>query len=394
MANQRICLIIPSFYPAVIYGGPIFTSLNSAKELAKLDGIEVYVSTTNANMTSKLDVETGKFIELEKDLYVKYYDEIILDKFSLDLYLNIYKDIKQADIVHIQAIFDSPTIISLMMARLFKKPTFLTPHGSMGDWAMSQGSTLKKWWLRLFIKPFSNYITWHATAQQEVDEILKHFPNADIAIVPNGVFVDDFKKYNTFSKTQYIKKYIGIDDENVDKIVISMGRLQKKKGIDILIDSFVKVLQNFPNSYLLIAGPDEGEEQNLKEQIKKLNLQDRVFLIGSVEKQDKIDFFANADLFALSSHNENFGIVYLESLASGTPIVASTNTPWQEVLEYNCGGWVDNTVEDTANAIIEVLSNDRDEMRKNSFKLASEYDWSSVAIKFKKLFKQTQERSR
>ena len=387
MSVQKISLIIPSFYPAVIYGGPIFTSLNSAKEIAKLDDTEVYVSTTNANMTSKLDVEVDKFIEFEKDLYIKYYDETVINKFSLSLFFNIYKDIKMSDIVHIQGMFSTPTPISLFWAFVFSKPTLLTPHGTLGKWVMQNGSSMKKWWLKLLIKPFSNRIIWHATAEQEKYEILNHFPNATVEVVPNGVFVNEFKNYNTLGKKEYIKKYTGVEDDNVDKIVISMGRLQKKKGLDILIDSFVDVLKTYPNSYLLIAGPDEGEKDNLLQQIKELNLEKRVFLIGSVEKQNKIDFFANADLFALSSHNENFGIVYLESLATGTPIVASTNTPWEEVIEYDCGKWVDNTKEATSQAIIEVLAKDRGEMHNNSIRLSQEYDWSSVAVKFKKLFK-------
>ena len=52
---MKLVVIIPSFYPAVVYGGPIFTSLHTAEELAKL-GIEVRVSTTNANMTKRLNI--------------------------------------------------------------------------------------------------------------------------------------------------------------------------------------------------------------------------------------------------------------------------------------------------------------------------------------------------
>jgi glycosyltransferase involved in cell wall biosynthesis len=109
-------------------------------------------------------------------------------------------------------------------------------------------------------------------------------------------------------------------------------------------------------------------------------------LIGNIENQEKIDFLANADLFVLPSHNENFGNVYLESLATGTPIVASHGTPWNEVEKYDCGKWVDNSVELTSGAMIEMLKRDRDEMRINSLKLASKYDWSSVAMQFKTLF--------
>ena len=102
----------------------------------------------------------------------------------------------------------------------------------------------------------------------------------------------------------------------------------------------------------------------------------------------QIDFLANADLFVLPSHNENFGNVYLESLATGTPIVASLGTPWSEVEECDCGKWVENSIEKTSKSIIEMLERDREEMRENSMRLASKYDWSSVALQFKKVFEE------
>ena len=383
---MKINLIIPSFYPAVIYGGPIFSTLNTSKELAKLDDIEMYVSTTNANMTSKLNVETNKFLELEKDLFVKYYDETIINKISLPFIFGVAKDIQMSDVVHIQSIFSIATPISLYFARKYNKPTLLSARGQFGAWCLNNGNSIKDKWLRYMIKPFSKYIVWHATAHQEKDEILALYPNAKVEIIPNGIFVNEFKKSNKLTKSEYSKKYINQEIQNIDKIVVSMGRLQKKKGFDILIDAFNEIIKTYPNSYLLIAGPDEGEEENLNRQIENLNLEKNIFLIGNIENQDKIDFLANADLFVLPSHNENFGNVYLESLATGTPIVASKNTPWQEIEKYNCGRWVENSIETTSNAIIDMISKDREEMRQNSFEYSSQYDWSSVAIKFKKVF--------
>lgn len=385
---MKLNLIIPSFYPAVIYGGPIFSTLNTCKELVKLEDIEVYVSTTNANMISKLDLKANEYIELGKKLHVKYYNEISVGKFSLALFLNIWKDIKKADVLHVQAIFNTPIPISLFWGRVFKKPTVLTPRGSLGKWVLENGSSYKKLWLKIMIKPFAKFVVWHATAEQEKQEILSHFPTATIEIIPNGIYVEEFKISNTIESKEYIEKYTDVKTEKIDKIVVSMGRLQKKKGFDILIDSFNEVLKSYPNSYLLIAGPDEGEKINLKNQIIKLGLESSIFLIGNIENQDKIDFLANADLFVLPSHNENFGNVYLESLATGTPIVASLGTPWSEVEDCDCGKWVENSVEKTSKAIIEMLERNRKEMRENSMRLASKYDWSSVALQFKKVFEE------
>ena len=381
---MKINLIIPSFYPATIYGGPIFSTLHTCKELANLENININVSTTNTNMHDKLDVETNKDIRFEDNFYVKYYDETIINRFSFQLLINIWKDIEKSDIIHIQGIFDTPTPISLFYAKLFNKPVLLSPRGSLGIWCIGNGSKFKTIWLNYLLKPLVKNINWHATAQQEKDEILSIYPDAKVEIIPNGIEYDKFQSSNFLSKNEYSKKFIHQEIEP-NKIVVSMGRLQKKKGFDILIDSFYETLKSFPNSILLIAGGNEGEEENLKNQIKNLNLESNVFLIGAIEGQDKIDFLANADLFCLPSHNENFGNVYVESLATGTPIVASKMTPWSEVEDYDCGKWVENSIEETSSAMNEVLEKDRETMKINSRKLAFKYDWKNVAEAFKKI---------
>ena len=122
--------------------------------------------------------------------------------------------------------------------------------------------------------------------------------------------------------------------------------------------------------------------------IQQLNLTNKVFFVGEILDQDKIDFLANADIFAFPSHDENFGNVYIESLAAGTPIVASLNTPWQEVEAANCGKWVPNTIEETSKAMLELLTKDRELMRFNTKAMANKYEWQNIALQFKKLFEE------
>jgi len=383
---MKLNLIIPSFYPATVYGGPIFSTLNTCRELAKFDNIDIYVSTTNANMNSKLDIKTNIFTELEKNIFVKYYDETIINKISLSLFFNISKDIKFCDVIHIQSVFSISTPLSLYFAKKYKKPVLLSPRGQFGKWCLDNGSKLKNRWLKYFIKPFAEKIIWHATSQQEKEEILLYYPNATVEIIPNGIYMDEFKNYNKLNKKEYIQNYTNIMVDKIDKIIISIGRLQKKKGFDILIDSFYKISKKYSDSYLLIAGQDEGEKENLLKQIERLRLTNRVFLIGSINGQDKTDFLANADLFVLPSYNENFGNVYLESLAAGTPVIASKNTPWSDVEKADCGKWVTNSIDEITDAILKMFENNHKQIRNNAKLLAKEYDWENIAFQFKKIF--------
>ena len=381
---MKLSVVIPSFYPAVVYGGPVFTSLHTAEELAKL-GIEVSVSTTNANMTERLDIEPNAWHKQKENLFVKYYNETIINKFSFSLLLNLWKDIKETDVIHIQGLFSTPVPIALIYARIFNKKILLTPHGTLGQWCLASGSRFKSAWLKWLIEPFNPTTLWHATAEMEKKEILSVFPDANVKVIANGIQIHEFVDYNTLSSNEFVQKFTQKTLE-VEKIIISMGRLQKKKGFDILIDSFAKVIAQYPNAKLLIAGQDEGEKEKLTQQIEKLGLQNKAFLVGAISGQDKVDFLANPDLFVLPSHNENFGIVYAESLAAGTPIIASKQTPWSEVEETDCGKWVNNSVDETADAILGMLEKDREQMRINSKQLAKQYDWKNIAIQFKEVF--------
>ncbi|MFN3405708.1 MAG: glycosyltransferase [Cytophagaceae bacterium] len=381
---MKISLIIPSFFPATVYGGPIYSTLYTSKELAKLNH-QIFVSTTNSNFNSRLNVPVNKFIELENNLYVKYYNETFVNRFSAALYVNINRDIKNVDIVHLQAIFNTPTPIALFWANFYNKPLLLSPRGALGDWVMNHGIKFKSTWISLLIKPFSDRIYWHATSEQEKTEIQSHFPEAKVFIVPNGLNIQEFSPFRKFSKVDFIKKYARIE-ANPDHIIISMGRLQKKKGFDILIKAFSEILIKFNNSYLFIAGQDEGEKEALLKLIHQLRLSNRVFLIGELTGSDKIEFLGNADLFVLPSHNENFGNVYAESLASGTPIVASLYTPWKEVENYNCGRCVGNSVGETADAISYLLEKDLNEMGINGKEYVKRFSWEEVAKKFESIF--------
>ncbi len=384
---MNLCIIIPSFYPAVIYGGWVFSSINTCRELTKL-GVKSYVSTTNDNGSTYLNQNYKEYKEIEKNIFVKYYPETIREKFSFKMLLHLWKDIKNTNVVHIQAIFSLPTPIGLFYARILKKKVLLSPHGCLGSWCLSDGNKFKRQYLSLFIEPYANDVVWHATSVQEEEEIKQLFPKAKVKIIPNGINMEEFSTINFYSKAELVKKFTG-KTMNVEKLLISMSRLHKKKGLDILLKAFKKVKETNHNTILLIAGDDFGEKNHLQKLVKELELENNVYFIGHIAGQDRIDFFANADVFVLPSHNENFGMVYAEAMASGTPVVASTNTPWKEVEEFSIGKWVENDPDLTAKAIIELFEKDLLLLGQESRKFIEQnYSWSSVGIKFKKVLEE------
>ncbi|MDA9347795.1 glycosyltransferase [Porticoccaceae bacterium] len=380
-----ILIVIPSFYPAVVYGGPIFSSLFSARSLSSFDKFVVRVATTNANMDSRLNVDTGSWLPFDSGLMIKYYNDTFVGRFSASLIVNLWKDIADADVVHVQSIFSTPTVAALLYSSILKKPVVLSARGQLNSWCLANGSRFKGVWLRVLIQPFVKNLTWHATSEKEKSDILERYPRSEVQVIPNGVELNSSLSPTSLERCSFAKRFGGVEAD-VDKIVVSMARLDSVKGLDILINSFFHVLEAFPKAKLFIAGGDNGEKENLSRLICDLGLTESVCLIGEIAGDDKLDFLANADLFVLPSHSENFGNVYIESLAAGTPIVASTNTPWSEVVDAKCGQWVPNDIRSTSRAMTEMLGQDRDLMRVNAQTHAQKYDWKNIAIQFKALF--------
>lgn len=382
---MRICVVVPSYYPATVYGGPIVSIHECSIQLCSL-GIEVNASTTNANGDSRLNVLPNVFHKFQDNYLVKYYDDTVVGRFSWRFVVSVWKDIKRCDVVKIEDIFSTYIPPSLLYAKLFRKPFIVSPRGSLSSWALtSKRPLLKKLWSAMFIKPFLRGSWWHATSLQESDEIKSYYPAARVVVIPNGIDLDDYSKPAVLSRREYLQRFVHLDGSE-GPVIVSMGRLHRKKGFDVLINAYAEVRRVHPRAVLLIAGADDGEKAVLDQQVASMSLQGGVFFVGELKGADKADFLAGGDLFVLPSHSENFGNVYLEAMACGVPIVASRETPWEEVERFGCGKWVENSIPATAAAMLELLAGDRKAMAASAKKMAARYTWAHVARRFQETF--------
>lgn len=377
---MKLLFVTPSFYPATYYGGPIYSTYELAKALGKND-IKVYVVTTNANGDKRLKIKTNTFLEVEKNLFIKYYGLASNKGFSPFMFLLLWKDFLNADLIYLVSVFSPPTLLTLFLNIIFRKKIIISPRGQLGEWCLAQGNSLKKLWLKFIISPFAKNLIWHATSLQEEEMIKKVYSKANIWIIPNGIDIDKFKDIEHKKDRIFYKKYSDKVNQN-SKIIISMGRLQKVKGFDILIEAYKKFQEQVQDSFLFIAGEDFGEKSNLQNLISSNHLFDKIFLVGPIEGEEKINFLKNADVFALPSHHENFGMVYAEALAVGTPIIASRNTPWYEIEKYKIGQWVENNPDSFANAIYEIMNiNDPSINKRCREFVTSNYSWETIALR-------------
>ena len=383
---MRICLVSSSFYPATFYGGPISATWDLSKKLAE-NGCEIYVSTTNANGDKKLSVECNHFLEKEKNVFVKYYNEQITNKFSLSFLFGIWSDIKKSDIVYIQYLFHYTVLFSLIFSVIQKKKIVVCPRGSFSVFTLNNKLPfIKLLWLNFFIKPMVDKIIWQASSYLEKSDILNKFPNADVNIINDGVDYESFQNSITVSRNELINNFTGVTSNDVSNIFFSMGRLHKIKGFDVLIDAFNLFLEKDKYAKLIIAGGDDGVGKQLRNQIKKLNLGSSVFLIGAINFEDKKLLLNNCDYFTLASEFESFGIVIAEALSCGKPVVISNKTPWKDIQINNCGILADNEKNSFNDAFSKIINEKYDSsLIKNYVK--KNYDWVVIVGKFINLLK-------
>jgi glycosyltransferase involved in cell wall biosynthesis len=378
---MRVCLVSSSFYPATLYGGPISATWDLSKKLAK-KGIEVYVSTTNANGSKKLDVECNKYLKKEVNVFVKYYNEQIINKLSFSFIFGIYSDIKKSDVVYIQYLFHYSVLFSLLFSAIHHKKIILCPRGSFSEFTLSNKlAFVKNLWLFLFIKPFVNKIVWQASSYLEEFDIKKKFPDSTVEIINDGVDFQSFQVYQEISKIELVNRYSNSSGAKVANLFFSMGRLHKIKGFDVLIDAFHLFLKEDKDAKMIIAGGDDGVEKQLNNQIKKLSIENSVFLIGAIGFDEKKMLLNNCDYFTLASEFESFGIVVAEALSCGLPVVVSDKTPWRDIEINNCGIFAENEKVSFYQAFQKAqnMKYNKEQIKKY---VKKNYDWEIIVEKF------------
>ena len=273
------------------------------------------------------------------------------------------------DLFHAQGLWQYPTHIASVTARLREKPCVISPRGMLYPNALEYSKWMKKFFLKLwFNRDLHSASCIHATCQQELNHIRNFGLHNPIAVIPNPMVINDEMPVG---KTP--RKQIGF-----------VGRIHSIKNIETLIHAFDRAKTS--EYELVIMGDGEtGYVQSLKNISRK-----SVRFVGFLDGKQKEDMISDFSYLVLPSHSENFGMVVPEALIRGIPVIASKGTPWEELNTHNCGWWVDNDVDTLASTIeiaINTLESKRCEMGRNGRKLVMEnYSAEVVAKKMIRLY--------
>lgn len=197
-----------------------------------------------------------------------------------------------------------------------------------------------------------------------------------VSVVPNGV---EFEKFRNLPDPQSIVSQYGLQQSRVGLFV---GRIEKKKGLQYLLQAAPKVASEFPDFKILLVGPDWGYKSELKKIAKRLKIENLVIFAGQLDELDLLKAYNLSEFSILPSLGEATGLTILESMAAGRPIVASRLPTIDEFIVHEKDGLLfePGHPEKLANSIISLMSNLklREKLIENGKIISKERDWSKI----------------
>jgi glycosyltransferase involved in cell wall biosynthesis len=227
----------------------------------------------------------------------------------------------------------------------------------------------------------------HVTTRAEGDLISDISPSVPRSVVPCALYVGQFS--SSPPGDHFRRKHLGGYD---GPLVMFLGRITEKKGVDVLVRAFREVRKEH-DCRLAIVGPDDsGLIPKLKRLSGELELNDRdVVFVGPVFGEDRLSALAAADVWALSSHAENFGIAVVEAAAAGCPVVISPQVNLAPDLRAADAGVIaDATPEAFAGGLLSVLGDvaERKRLCSAAPRWAARYDWSVVGPQLLQMYRE------
>ena len=371
---MNVLHISPSFYPASGYGGTIYSGYSLCNNLAAIEGLKLRVLTTDSDgPREKQRINVEQFPTRFPQGYEVYYcRRTVGADVSFQMFRQLWPMIRWADVVHLTAVYSPPTIPTLAITKLLRKPLVWSTRGALQRWDGSTRRSVKSAWDRvcnwLCDRP---RVELHVTSQEELRDSTAVITRAGATVIPNGI---DLPHLNGHHKL-----------ESKQLHALFLGRLHPIKGIENLLQAIANAEAKIT---LSICGEGEPDySQQLQHLVQELALEDRVQFHGRVDGSAKEEQFQKADLCIVPSFKENFCIVIAESLARGVPVIASTGAPWPGLESHGCGLWVKNDPETLSESINRAATMPLSAMgRRGRDWMEREYSWSEVARRMNELY--------
>ena len=369
------------------YGGPFKACWEMARAVAQL-GHRVSIYTTNQDGPGILSVPTDRPLWRE-GVEMRYFP-IQPPRFwgtSWPLAHALRQEIKGFDLVHVHSLYFFHDLVSGHYCRIFGVPYLIQPHGSLDPFIYWH----HRWRKRFMEWGFQNRTIRKASAilftTAEERELAAPFTfGTPGVVVPLGIGADEFAVMP--EPGSFRRRHPEIGDK---RIILFFGRINFKKGLDILAKAYGAVARRRQDVHLVIAGPDnEGWGARVRTWLSEEGVLGRTTFTGMLLGPDKLAVLRDASMFVLPSYTENFGLAVIEAMAVGLPIIISDKVNiWREVESAGAGKVVPCEAGKLTEAILDLL--DKPEMareigQKGQALVRDEFHWPDIALRLQETY--------
>lgn len=376
---SKILHVIASLAPR--YGGPSEACLGLCRELARIGHCPT-IYTTDIDGRGRFD--TSSIANLAHDGVMIRCFPVQTPwtlRWSAPLAKALREEISAYDIVHVHSMYVFTSLVTTHYARKYNIPYLVWPHGAMDPYIFERHRLRKSILEFLFERQnFASASAVHFNAREEMELASSTGFEFKGVVVPYGVDVADF--YPPSERSLRPKKSI-----------LFLGRLNFKKGLDLLARAFGSLARSRKDLELIIAGPDENNYQSkVKSWLAEEGVDGNCTFVGMLRGKKRLAAFQNADLFVLPSYSENFGIAVAEAMATGLPVVISDRVNiWREIAYAGAGLVVRCDAAELARALSTLLDNPelRRSMGERGRQLVERsFTWRIVAKELANLYEQ------
>jgi glycosyltransferase involved in cell wall biosynthesis len=331
---MRILQVVPYFVPAYAYGGPPVSSYQLSVALGRR-GHEVTVLTTDA-----LDSSARQQVKHTKNGLEVYYLKNLSNylawnhRLFLPLGTNrfLQKRAKDFDIIHVHEFRTSQNIAVRRHALRTGTPYVLSAHGSVPR-------IVRKRFAKSVFDSIIGYRVLEdaamliALSNAEVRQYEEMgVADSKIAVIPNGIDPQEFSSMptpGTFSRRH------GLEGK---KLIIYLGRINARKGLDTLLDSVRKLATVRRDLALVFVGPDDGYRGHLEKTIRRFPLDAPVVFAGLITMPEKLAAYVDSDVIVYPGSFEIFGLVPFEALLCRKPVVVADDSGCGEIIKKESAG--------------------------------------------------------
>lgn len=293
------------------------------------------------------------------------------------------------DIVHIHGLFSHLTCCAARQCRAHRVPYVVRPAGGLSPFCLGQGNSLgKKLLYRFSVRAdLDGALFIHATSFREKNELKKLQLKPPIHVVPHGVPIPEDAEIAEGLSTffQAHPHFVG------KRIILFLSRIAPKKRLDLLFRALAEDWFKAEEFCLVVAGCDAGFQGAAEQLAVRLKISDRVYFVGFLEGPMKMGALAAADIFALPSEDENFGLAAMEALAHGTPVLLTKEVDSHHFSDTaKAGLTVEGDLVEISKGIRMLLTENLEEMGSRGREYAREHlSWPHIAGTLVRLYSGT-----